>query len=443
MGQVTIGLDFGTHQSKICVETINGPETRYDFFKFTDGNGDECYTLPSIIYVDKQERLSYGFEINRSPKSRKTNRFISAFNEVEGIVTKSPKISTKDYDIQYIIRYFKQATFTAVKHGMDYEEAVLYTIWYLSYIVFELQERYGIDFAVQMGVPTDGERYERQKKLAVRLMLSAYNLVENVYNNDKSAFLNATLSELRSKTVILPYNEDEKFNYGILVFPEAYACLMPLVSSSKISSGMSLMIDIGGGTTDISFFTIKNNKPQVYAFYSVDKGLNYLTDVENFDSMCPVSNMRLDKEINKARITNLEQDILKIYYTLVKHLEVELKEQTSINAIELYRALSVRPLIYSGGGSTFKKLRLPYGGFKEIIHVSDRQWRTDAMSESRIVQEKGLCPILSTAYGLSIHMENDNICCEPFRDIFANLRNVEVEEKQNRFSYGDDYSAWK
>lgn len=443
MAQITVGLDFGTHQSKICVETINGPEIKYDFFKFTDGNGDEHYTLPSIIYVDKKERLSYGFMINSSPISRKKNRFISALNELEGIVTKYPKTSKKDNDIQYIIRYFKQATFTAVKHGMEYEEAVLYSIWYLSYVIFELQERYGIDFAVQMGVPTDGERYDRQKKLAVRLMLSAYHLVENVYNNDKSAFLNATLSELRSKTVILPYNEEEKFNYGILVFPEAYACLMPLVSSSKISSGMSLMIDIGGGTTDISFFTIKNNKPQVYAFYSVDKGLNYLTDTENLDSKRPDSNVHHDNEINKARITNLEQDILKIYYALVKHLEVELKKQTSINTIELYRALSVRPLIYSGGGSTFKKLRLPYGGFKEIIHVSDRQWRTEAMSESRVVQEKGLCPILSTAYGLSIHMENDNIHCEPFRDIFASLRNVEEDIIESKFSYADDYSAWK
>ena len=206
---------------------------------------------------------------------------------------------------------------------------------------------------------------------------------------------------------------------------------------------MSLVIDIGGGTTDISFFTIKNNKPQVYAFYSIDKGLNYLTDAENLDSMRPDSNVHLDNKINKARITYLEQDILKIYYTLVKHLEVELKKQTSINTIELYRALSVRPLIYSGGGSTFEKLRLSYGGFKEIIHVSDRQWRTEAMSESRIVQEKGLCPILSTAYGLSIHMKDDNIHCEPFRDIFANLRNVEEDIIESKFSYADDYSAWK
>lgn len=441
MGQITVGLDFGTHQSKICIETINGPEINYNFFKFKDENGKEHYTLPSIIYVDESERLSYGYKISRNIKSKK-NKYISAFSELANLITNSHKSSKVNSTNQRIIRYFKQATFTAVKNGMKRSEAMLFTTWYLSYIIFELQERYGIDFAIQMGVPTDGERYENQKKLAVQLMLSAYNLVENIYNNDKDAFHNATISELRTKTVILPYDEDEKFNYGILVFPEAYACLMPLVSSSKISTGMSLMIDIGGGTTDISFFTIKNNRPQVYAFYSVDKGLNYLTDAENLDSMRLDSNVHDESDIQKNRIFDLQKDISNIYNKLINSLVIELKKQTSIHPNELYRALSIRPLIYSGGGSTFNRLRLPYGGFKEIIHVSEKQWRTESMKESKIIQGLGLCPVLSTAYGLSIHKENDNILCEPFRDIFANLRNEE-EEQQSSFSYADDFSAWK
>ena len=455
MAQITVGLDFGTHQSKVCVETINGPEINYNFFKFRDSTGKEHYTLPSVIYVDDSERLSYGYKITRTQETKKKNKYISAFSDLASLLTNSPKSSDKEHETQYILRYFKQATFTSVKNGMEHSEAMLFTTWYLAYIVFELQEVYGIDFAIQMGVPTDGERYENQKKLAVQLMLSAYNLVENIFNNDREAFLNSTISELRAKTVILPYDEEEKFNYGILVFPEAYACLMPLVSSSKISSGMSLMIDIGGGTTDISFFTIKNNKPQVYAFYSVDKGLNYLTDAENLDSMRPDSNVHHQSEIHKSRISDLEKEITDIHNSLIKRLVTELTRQTSKDPSELYRVLKVRPLIYSGGGSTFNTLRLSYGGFKEIIHVSNKQWRTEAMREAKVIQELGLCPVLSTAYGLSIHQKNDDIKCEPFRDIFANLRNAEreereermrrlnSEERQSRFSYADDYSAWK
>ena len=42
--------------------------------------------------------------------------------------------------------------------------------------------------------------------------------------------------------------------YRINIFPEAYASLIGLTSRGKLSEGMSLNADIGGGTTDISFF---------------------------------------------------------------------------------------------------------------------------------------------------------------------------------------------
>ena len=98
------------------------------------------------------------------------------------------------------------------------------------------------------------------------------------------------------------YRKELKDEYGMLVFPEAYACLMPLVKSAKIASGMSLMVDIGGGTTDISFFTIENRSPQVYAFYSINKGLNFLTAAEIQISKRADSNVKNENEIiNKTK----------------------------------------------------------------------------------------------------------------------------------------------
>ena len=70
--------------------------------------------------------------------------------------------------------------------------------------------------------------------------------------------------------------------------------------------------------------------------------------------------------------------------------------------------------------------------------------------------DEGLCPILSTAYGLAISTENDNIVMKPFKDIFEGVRGVEEEHhnkssKSNNsfgsayggFSYADDWDAWK
>jgi hypothetical protein len=60
---------------------------------------------------------------------------------------------------------------------MTKSEAIYYSIWYLAYLFFDLEEEYGQDFAIQMGVPTDGDHFSAQKKLAVSLVLSAYRLV--------------------------------------------------------------------------------------------------------------------------------------------------------------------------------------------------------------------------------------------------------------------------
>ena len=58
---ITVGLDFGTHQSKICIESKQGVELSYNFYKFADEKGKMRYTLPSIIRIEKDDRLSYGY----------------------------------------------------------------------------------------------------------------------------------------------------------------------------------------------------------------------------------------------------------------------------------------------------------------------------------------------------------------------------------------------
>ena len=47
MNRITIGLDFGTHQTKVCVENkadVNNPI--YSFFQFLNEKGDK-----SVIFI--------------------------------------------------------------------------------------------------------------------------------------------------------------------------------------------------------------------------------------------------------------------------------------------------------------------------------------------------------------------------------------------------------
>lgn len=414
---ITVGLDFGTHQTKVCIEDKQGAETHYKFQRFVDQSGNRLYTFPSVIYIDEDRKLHYGF----APKEKKCS----------------------------IIRYFKQAVFRNYDSpNMKLWESAFYTIWYLSYILFDLEEEYGQNFTIQMGAPTDSARLNDAKAIAVSVIVSAYRLVEEVFEGDKEKFLSCDFDTLVEKTEVVHYSDRIKEDYGLLVFPEAYACLKPMVGRGKVSDGMSLIIDIGGGTTDISFFTIENGQPQVYDFFSVDKGLNFLTGIDGMSQDTPPSPWIIPQRTNV-----LKKEILILCTKLIDRLKVEFKHQTALEIRRLTDALKNRPLIYTGGGSTFREILYPYNDFKELHTISYDNWKSKLFDDNELFRDASLCPVLSTAYGLSISVATDNIKRKPLRDIFAHIRGVGEESKAKKgrkfgealggFDYGTDWDAWK
>ena len=410
---ITVGLDFGTHQTKVCIEDRQGAETHYKFQRFRDLSGHLLYTLPSVIYIDDNHRLHYGF----APKDKKCT----------------------------IIRYFKQAVFrNNDSQNMRLWEAAFYSIWYLAYILFELEEKYGQYFTIQMGAPTDSSRLNDAKAIAVSIIVSAYKLVEKVFKNDKDKFLNCDYDSLVELTEVIRYSDQLKKDYALLVFPEAYACLKPMVGRGKISTGMNLIIDIGGGTTDISFFTIENRQPQVYDFFSVDKGLNFLMGIDVKSPSAPPSGW-----IIQQRAKVLHADILRLCVSLEERLKAEFESQTDLEIRRLRDALKKRPIIYTGGGSTFKELLYPYNEFKELHTISYDNWKSKLFDDDELFKNTSLCPVLSTAYGLAISVATDEISKKPLRDIFELCRGAEEESKKKfgealgGFDYGTDWDAWK
>lgn len=195
---ITVGLDFGTHQTKVCIENKEGVELNYTFMKFEDTYRRQFYTLPSIIGVGKDGLLSYGYLPRR-------------------------------YDGR-IIRYFKQSTFRSTSTGMAQVNAMYFSTWYIAFILFDLEKMYGQEFTIQMGAPTDSSHVNVVKTIATRIIASAYKLVEDVFANDKEKFLATPMKELVDMTELVPYSKETKEEYGLLVFPEAYACLKPLIS---------------------------------------------------------------------------------------------------------------------------------------------------------------------------------------------------------------------
>ena len=398
--QRTIGLDFGTHQTKVCVEEKDRLETRYSFVTFKDNKGKTSYVLPSIIRINGNGKLSYGYIEEGIPGT--------------------------------IVRYFKQATFTenpAIwKNQVD---AVYYTIWYLAYIIFLLEDKYGTDFSLNFGIPTDNDRYAFLKRKAACLLFSAYRLVEDVYENDMKRFLNEKITSLMENTEILSYSDEKKEEYNILIFPEAYACLRPLAAKGRITSGMNLMVDIGGGTTDISFFTMEKEKetdkiakPQIYELLSAPIGLNFLTKAEeHLDSGKLDSNVGIDTKLDWVRQAEYFDEISNLCYRLRQRILKLYDNSTKLYRDRVVQALKDRLIIYTGGGSTFSTLRRAYDGFTDIKHITTNEWGTQSFDEMEIICQ--LCPILSTVFGLSISATTDKFKTKPLNELFKHIEDAE------------------
>lgn len=490
MDRITVGLDFGTHQTKVCIENkadVNNPE--YSFFPFKDLEGNDNYILPSIVQINSDNTLSYGFVDEKRAKYGKkfiiggipkfpqkisvTTEDLEPMPTKPAILNSAPptsgeqlalyKKAQKLYDTQLnlwrnksnslkkkhecamkdaeatyqaelkewyhwqntsqvnyrmIYRYFKQDTFSDYKWNCSLSSSYL-SIWYICYIIFCLEEKYGQNFAIQMGIPTGSDRFVQKKQNAVSILLTAYYLVEEVFHNDLERFLSTPVDELEKMTKLIPFSEEKKQEYGLLVFPEAYAALKPITAQNKIETGMNIMVDIGGGTTDITFFTIENSCPKIYDYSSISYGLNYIIEKAN-----PHLKDKFDIDLNLSIIDSQElSSVISSYYQKLRGSCGDLVEKlftsfpkTGYPTFKLTDALKKRPIVYSGGGSTYDFLRKPVFPFTDVTQISPKIWQ--GMNIKEISKFIDVCPIVSTALGLAISEIHDDVELATINDIF-------------------------
>jgi len=467
MDQIRIGLDFGTHQTKICVQRTPDEghgEPNYEFFKFTDLQGNFTYFLPSVIQINNDDTLSYGFvdETRKKPEPEPPHKDSIALEEVfdvsytaDGLYTEystdknTPKDKQvlekmlqirlqninernnlrlkeserqyekefKDYqDASNVFRYFKQATFI----GGEWNRITSISnrtlcIWYLAYVIFLLEKKYDTNFSINMGVPVDEVTYDANKRLAVEILASSYYLVEDVYKNDFDSFLNEKVDSLLEKTENRRFSQELKEEYWINIFPEAYASLIALTSRGKLPTGMSLTADIGGGTTDISFFTIEDGNPMIYKFWSIPRGLNYVAARSGFD----YAEGDFQRRANQDVIDKYNRKKHELVYNLVRDLQRKIQDETSIPVQNLRDALKDRIIVYSGGGSTFSFLTKPIDTFTDIRVIDSTVWNEENVKDKVSISK--LSALLTTAYGLSVSKSDSDVKLKSYSSLFAHL----------------------
>lgn len=328
--------------------------------------------------------------------------------------------SLVEYPMVY--RYFKQATFSA--YVWDYQiKAQDLTVLYLANIIFRLEERFGMDFSIQMGIPASKATFNRLKIFASGYLIQAIRLVEDVFQNNYEKFLATPYEELLTLLPKYEYSEELKTQYGLIILPEAYAALRSLTANSRIPRGMSIMLDMGGGTTDISFFVIEDNgEPHIYHFESIAKGLNFFLEYEDRHKFKPIDFS------TKKELEDIPHDVFNKAFkefkgnidTVIKSLTDFLHQDTISRGFmkSAFRdAIKNRPAIYTGGGCYDHRMRMPIYDFSDVKYIDK-----GILGIPNVVDEgKVTIPysLMATAFGLSIQRLDDEIKVSKKEDLFA------------------------
>jgi len=533
----TVGLDFGTHQTKVCIEDASNPAQKlYEFVEFLDPNGSSSVLFPSIVQINEDDTVSYGYvdegqckyvnddglgkpkmpdQISQpylvlpnkpskpvfppepkadSWKDRIQSLFYRIKKEEEPDITAWKEDCSRlniEYDLilnqwdaecsilqqQYNqeietwktdkekreeeytrateewnktpieklhYRYFKLATFSdSIKWANKISPEII-SIWYITYILLLLQEKLGEDFFTQTGIPsgTNESVLKRQKNKAFSILISAYKLAE-LYKT-KEAVLVAKFSTLLETTKYNRTNSDEDIVlYGLNVLPEAYAGLSSITQQKRLETGMSLLVDIGGGTTDIAFFTIREDQPDIHAVISFPRGLNYIfeqyikqngnlsvSDVQDIFFKKKGDRSLFLSSISKYHI-ELSKDVKKMVTKIQKSFEFR-RDVHKLPASRLRDALDNRPVVFCGGGAIYNSMQTSVLNFTDIKLINKNLLNIPSLINMNI--DDKLYTILATSYGLSIPLE-DEIVLTSIEKVFDHI----VAPESNPWDYGYEH----
>jgi hypothetical protein len=521
---LTVGLDFGTHQTKVCVEDSRNPLLkRYTFFPFEDRKGQSSYVLPSVVQINNDDTLSYGFvdEANAKvlereveviapflfpkyepapqptkpalkpypavpPKARRSfslsdlasllgrdeksrdhriecqrvdqeNRQIeSSYKAQLSTYLKEEEKRKSDWESRHEeelnryrqkveeveshrfmplrFRYFKTAALGDNRYWefdtQEYNPRLL-SVLYLAYVLYQVESDFGADTYVQMGVPQslgtrEGDRIEG---LGYQMLILARKLTSERSKSDFTSLKYSEFIQLVDFDFVI--DDDVKNEYGVNILPEAYAGLIALTAQRRIPNGFSLLVDIGGGTTDIALFTLANDQraPDISKVVSLKGGLNSMiqrlsevsgtsmTDVQkSFANMINTPSSLGAREL-------LRKSLLDSVGLIVKELFAGLQALGNANGPTreaLATALNSRPIYYCGGGGVYGKLRTPLSDyFSDVRQVSLHEMGIQNLTSS---VPAPFDTILAVSYGLSI-LSDTKLESTPISQIFKHLRN--------------------
>lgn len=348
---IQVGLDFGTHSTKIVYSQHGKPLSRALSFNHNLPTYPN-YCLPSVAAINSQGKLMLGME---AAKFLLDKEWDSGLQRFKVIVAGNYDKSFKDeISHEKFYRYLKQHgyddTFTPERLTAIY---LAYAMKKASDLIKKREEYRGIELDVSFNICMPIDHIEKNNVMTAFDKIFVWS--EAIYN----AWIEAKgeFDPLRSSYDL----EDRPFDKEKRVFavPEAVAEMASYLTSMSKQEGLHALIDLGAGTTDVSICNIHMPKYRLTSYWYAAG--NIPMGSINVERVIASHLKKEKKSCTPAEISSFMKN-LKEYYKKDKNLSDDIKKE-----IEKIRSSDD---YYKVWGSAYKHLKRQSKWEKVKVFVS-------------------------------------------------------------------------
>jgi len=392
MSDYIIGLDFGTYQTKASINHLDRKPQKHEFFEFGEKK-KKSFFFPSKVSILENGLIKYGDYTEKGIKY--------TFNYFKMASAEDARFQVTNDALEPIYNY---------KNSYKGYTPEFLSVLYITYVLLLIKEHYqkntgstnigrigglfaGLrrqtseanNFTIRMGIPTEYSKevnFLRRRKFETMLLISEMIQKELKYSLKEYLKLGEDdlkiLVERFNKQV--PKNESEfdkmiKDNH-LSVFPESAAGLLYFVKSGKLNKGIYAAIDIGGGTTDMSFFNVYDGKIKYYTsdsymmacnniYLNCNSGENTLENIKKTEQEI-IESLQGDNWETNSRYTSAVSDLMK---KIGDHLKKMINVTSSYGPLskfsnaQIMKTMKDQPIIVYGGGLAHPQIE----GWEEIL----------------------------------------------------------------------------
>jgi len=280
-----IGLDFGTSRTKVCVQSISGNIADHVFLGFDSPDSGTCFFLPSCVSISSDGAVTYGFDAEQASGSTyryfkmaaagSNNSFLASATENlthQKLFDKSPAFLCVIY-LTYVLLWTKSQIQAEQKKAEGGLSGFLRR--------FPKQETPDAKFSVQMGIPTPFSTEEGQRRPFHEILLVSHHLSERAgsITNYREWGIRKLEEEVRDICAQLrPMSQARSLDSplqeaSLSTLPESAAGLAALIQNDQLPTGHYAAMDIGAGSTDVSFFFV-DKQSDTLAYYIASDSLH-------------------------------------------------------------------------------------------------------------------------------------------------------------------------